>query len=82
MSVVPWREVFCTIMSTLTVRSARARNNRAAMPGRSSTPVTVTFASEVSCVTAETIACSMERFSSLTHVPGSQVKLDRTCNGT
>ena len=55
MSVVPCSEVFCTIMSTLTERSARARNRRAAMPGRSGTPVTVTLASEVSWVTAVTI---------------------------
>ena len=82
MSVVPCSDVFCTIMSTLTSRSARARNSRAAMPGRSGTPVTVTFASEVSWVTAVTTACSMDGSSSTTQVPGSHVKLERTCSGT
>ena len=52
------------------------------MPGRSATPVTVTFASEVSWVMPETMACSMDGSSSFTHVPGSQVKLDRTCSVT
>ena len=82
MSVVPWTEVFWTIMSTLIDRSARGRNSLAAMPGRSGTPVTVTLASEVSWVTAVTTACSMDSSSSTTQVPGSQVKLDRTCRGT
>ena len=39
MSVTPWSDVFCTIMSTLTSASARSRNSRAAMPGWSGTPV-------------------------------------------
>ena len=82
MSVVPCSDMFCTIMSTLTVRSARARNRRAAMPGRSGTPVTVTLASDVSWVTAEMMACSIDGSSSTTQVPGSQVKLERTCSGT
>ncbi len=50
MSVVPCSDVFCTIMSTLTLRSARARNSAAATPGWSGTPVTVTLASELSWV--------------------------------
>ena len=62
--------------------SARARNSRAAMPGWSGTPVTVTLASDVSWVTAEMIGCSIEGSSSVTQVPGSQVKLERTCSGT
>ena len=33
MSVVPCSDMFCTMVSTLTMRSARARNSRAAMPG-------------------------------------------------
>ena len=82
MSVVPCSDVFCTMVSTLTARSARARNSRAAMPGLSGTPVTVTLASEVSWVTAVTTACSMDGSSSTTQVPGSQVKLERTCSGT
>ena len=40
--------MFCTIMSTLTPRSASGRNSRAATPGQSGTPSTVTFASDVS----------------------------------
>ena len=82
MSVVPSCEVFCTIMSTLIARSASPRNSEAAMPGRSGTPVMVTLASEVSLVTAETMGCSMDGSSSLTQVPGSQVKLERTWSGT
>ena len=42
----------------------------------------VTFASEVSWVTPEMIGCSMFGSSSVTQVPCSQVKLDRTCTGT
>ena len=80
--MVPCREVFCTIMSTLTCRSASPRNSRAASPGRSGTPMTVTLASVTSWVTAVTIACSMVSSSSTTQVPGSQVKLERTCSGT
>ena len=87
-------DTFCTIMSTLIDRSASALNSRAAMPGRSGTPVIVTLASEVSWVTAEMIACSMLVSSllgalllvslpaSVIHVPGSHVKLDRTWRGT
>ena len=75
---MPCSEVFCTIMSTLIDRSASARKSLAATPGRSGTPVTVTLASEVSWVTAVTMACSMVSSSSTIHVPGSQVKLDRT----
>ena len=55
------------------------------MPGWSGTPLMVTLASDVSCVTAEMIACSMPASlvpNSVIHVPGSHVKLDRTCSGT
>ena len=82
MSVVPCTEVFCTIMSTLTFRSARPGRGGRPGPGRSGTPVTVTLASDSSWVTAVTIACSMPSSSSPTQVPGSQVKLERTCSGT
>ena len=82
MSVTPWSETFCTIMSTLTSRSASSRNSRAAMPGWSGTPLTVTLASEVSCTTADTMACSMDGSSSCTQVPGSQVNAERTCSRT
>ena len=82
MSVVPWCEVFCTMTSTLIARSASPRNNEAAMPGWSGTPVMVILASDVSLVTAETMGCSMDGSSSLTMVPGSHVKLERTWSGT
>ena len=82
MSVVPCNEVFWTMVSTLTFRSARARKRWAATPGRSGTPVTVTLASDVSWVMAVTTGCSMDTSSSTTQVPGSQVKLERTCKGT
>ena len=42
-------------------RSARPRKSGAAIPGRSGTPVMVTLASASRWVTAETIACSMDR---------------------
>ena len=42
----------------------------------------VTLASESSPTTPETMACSMSSSSSMIQVPGSQVKLDRTCSGT
>ena len=42
----------------------------------------VIFASESSATTAVMIACSMVGSSSVTHVPGSQVKLERTCSVT
>ncbi len=52
------------------------------MPGVSGTPAIVTLASDTSCTTAETMACSMDGSSSITQVPGSQVNAERTCNGT
>ena len=82
MSVCPAVATFCSIMSTFTERSARARNSRAATPGRSGTPLTVTLASVESCVMAEMMARSIVSSSSSTQVPGSQVKLDRTCSRT
>ena len=51
------------------------------MPGWSGTSATVTLASDVSWVTPEMMACSTDP-SSLTHVPASHVKLDRTCSTT
>src|SRR4051794_3274142 len=69
-------------MSTLTSASASARKTRAAMPGLSGTPPKVTLASDVSCTTADTTACSIDGSSSTTQVPGSHVKLERTCKGT
>ena len=82
MSVWPAEDTFCTIMSTLTSSSARARNTEAAIPGRSGTCSIVTLASDVSCVTPEMIACSIVGSSSRTQVPGSQLKLERTWTGT
>ena len=84
MSVWPAVETFCTIMSTFTPASARSRKTVAATPGRSGTCSIVTFASDVSCVTPEMIACSIDSVasidasSSVTQVPGAQVKLERT----
>ncbi len=69
-------------MSTLTALSARARKTTAATPGRSGTAVIVTFASETLLVTAETMGCSIDGSSSVTHVPGSQVNEERTWTGT
>ena len=83
MSVWPAVDTFCTIMSTLTPASARSRKTVAATPGRSGTCSIVIFASEMSCVTPEMIACSIDSVvsigSSVTHVPGAHVKLERTC---
>ena len=78
MSVLPASDVFCTIRSTLMASSARERKIWAAMPGRSSTPPMVTLASEASCTTAETMACSMSSSSLVTIVPCSHVNAERT----
>jgi len=79
MSVVPPWETFWTIMSTFTPCSAMPRITRAAIPGLSGTRTRVTLASEVSCGTPETIAFSIRSSSSRTQVPGTSVKLERTC---
>ena len=82
MSVCPSVEVFCTIMSTLTLAAASGSNSAAEMPGRSGTPSTVTLASLTSVTTPEMIGSSIAGSSKVTHVPGSQVKLERTWRGT
>ena len=82
MSVVPWVDVFCTIMSTFTLASASGSNSAAEMPGLSGTPNTVTFASVMSVTTPEMIGSSIEASSLVTHVPGSQVNAERTWSGT
>ena len=82
MSVWPSVEVFWTIMSTLTFFAASGSNSAADTPGWSGTPSTVTFASLTSVTTPEMIGSSMEGSSLVTHVPGSQVKLERTWSGT
>ncbi len=77
-------DTFCTTMSMLTSESAIARKMRAASPGLSGTPTTVTFASEVSCATPEMIACSIGWSpcgSLLTHVPFSPENEERTWIG-
>jgi hypothetical protein len=83
-SVWPCSETFCTIMSMFTPASESARKIRAATPGRSGTPSTVTFASEVSWMTPEMIAFSSIGSSSSPriHVPSSPVKVERTCTET
>ena len=69
-------------MSTFTFSSASARKSVAAIPGRSGTWKIVTLASETSWVTPEMIGCSIVDSSSVTQVPCSHVKLERTCTGT
>ena len=59
MSVLPSCDVFCTIMSTLTLAAANGSNSAAEMPGRSGTERMVTFASLVSVTTPEMIGSSM-----------------------
>ena len=63
-------------MSTLTPAFANGSNSLAATPGVSGTPATVTFASDESWAIPLMIACSM--VFSLTHVPSSSEKDDRT----
>ncbi len=82
MSVRPSSEVFCTIMSTFTSRSARALNSVADTPTRSGTPATVTLASPTSCTTADTMACSTTSSSGPTRVPGSHVNDERISRRT
>jgi hypothetical protein len=69
MSVFPFVETFCTIMSTLIPSSERTRNTRPAIPGRSGTSWIVSLASETSWVTPEMIAFSIRSSSSLIQVP-------------
>ena len=70
-------------MSTLTLAAASGSNSAAEMPGRSGTPMTVTFASLTSVTTPEMIGSSMLWAPrSVTHVPGSQVNAERTWSGT
>ena len=70
-------------MSMFTPASASARKTRAATPGRSGTPIIVSFASEVSCVTPEMIAFSSNSSSSSRiHVPCDSLKVERTCRRT
>jgi hypothetical protein len=64
-------------MSTLQLASASASKMRAATPGSSGTPSSVTRASSVECVTAVMRACSMVSCSPTTNVPGPSSKLDR-----
>ena len=59
MSVLPSCDVFCTIMSTLTLAAANGSNSAAEIPGRSGTDSTVTFDSVVSVTTPEMIGSSM-----------------------
>jgi hypothetical protein len=83
MSVVPSWLVFCTIMSTFTLAAASGSNRAAEMPGRSGTATIVTLLSDRSVTTPEMIGSSMlDSCSSVTHVPCSQVKLERTWSGT
>ena len=56
MSVDPSVDVFCTIMSSLTLASASGSNSDAEIPGLSGTPSTVTFDSPAS-VTLAIVSC-------------------------
>ena len=77
-SVVPSRDTFWTIMSTLIASSAMARKMLAATPGRSGTSASVIFASDSSWATPEMIACSIRSSSSVIHVPDSSENEERT----
>ena len=82
MSVVPSRETFCTIMSTLIASAAIALKIEAATPGRSGTSSIVTFASSVSRAAPEIITPSIGPPSSRTHVPGASPNEGRTWSCT
>ena len=64
-------------MSTFTFTLASAWKMRAAAPGSSGTPTSVTRASEVECVTAVIRGCSMVSASASTTVPGKSSKDER-----
>ena len=68
---------FWMIMSMLTFATASAVAIRPAMPGVSGTPLIVTRASSLECVTAVMSGCSTVSSSPTTTVPGSSVKADR-----
>ena len=82
MSVKPSRLMFCTIMSTTMFWSATAPKTWAATPGRSGTRRIETFAWLRSWVTLVTTASSIPLSSLVTSVPGSALKVERTCTGT
>ena len=65
---------FWTIMSTFTFAPASASKMRAAAPGASGTPSSVTRASAVEWVTAVISGCSIVSPSATTKVPGSFVE--------
>ena len=74
--------MFCTIMSTTMFRSPTAPNTVAAIPGRSGTRSREILAWLRSWVTPVTTSCSIVASSLVTRVPGSGLKVDRTCTGT
>ena len=78
MSVVPSRDAFWTIMSTETSRSASARNNRAATPGRSGDAGDGQFGLRGVAGDGGDNRLFHRWVLLVTQVPGSQVKLDRT----
>ena len=85
MSVWPAVDTFCTIMSTLIPASASVAEHVAATPGRSGTCSIVIFASDdvVRDTGDDRLLHRCHRgSSSVTHVPGAQVKLERTCTCT
>ena len=81
-SVVRSAETFWMIMSTEMFAAASGSNIRATMPGSSGSCRTVIFVSFLSLVTPATITASKDLSSPTTQVPGTSLKLDRTCTGT
>ena len=77
MSVVPCTEVFWTIMSTFT-EGRRGHGISERRPRVVGDPCNGDLGLGVVVATAVTTACSMVSSSSVTQVPGSQVKLERT----
>src|SRR5699024_8551587 len=78
-SPVSTAETFCTIMSMLHPWAATTSKMRAAVPGRSGTPLTVTLPCERSWATPEMIGASMlPSSSSVTVVPGRLENDERT----
>ena len=77
-------EMFCSTMSMLMSTSATARKMRAANPGWSGTPTTVTLASDRSCATPVRTACSTlsSSMDPTIVVPGWSVYDERTRSGT
>jgi hypothetical protein len=75
---VPSALAFWMIMSTTMPAAAIGPKTCAAMPGRSGTRTSVSFAWFRSAATPETVTSSMLGSSSTTHVPSSSLNEERT----